>query len=66
MVLKLGALFIVNSNILGLIWGNNSTKNLFNSHSKGESGNLLSFGTAIIPKFNILHSLKNYIKSVLL
>ena len=45
---------------------NNSTINLFNSHSKDQNYKLLSSGKAISQKFNILYSLKKYVKSVLL
>ena len=35
-----GALFIVRSYILGLVWGNDSTTYLLDSHSNDENGNL--------------------------
>ena len=58
-----GALLNVNNYILGLIWGNDSIY-LFDSHSKDENGNLPSCGTAVLLKFDTLHSLGNHIKSV--
>ena len=57
-----GALVIVNKYILGLIWGNDSTY-LFDSLSKDENGNLSSFGTAVLLKFDTLYSLENYVRS---
>ena len=59
-----GAPLIVNNDTLGLIWGNDSTIYLFNSHSKDENGNLRSSSTAILLNFDLLHSLENYVKSV--
>ena len=59
-----GALLFVNNYVLGLSWGNDSTIYLFDSHSKDEHGNLSSSGTAVLLKFDILHSLQSYIKSV--
>ena len=56
------ALVIVNEYILGLIWGNDSLY-LFDSLSKGENGNLSSFGTAVLLKFDTLYSLENYVRS---
>ena len=56
-------LLIVSNYILRLIWGNYSTINLFDSHSKDENGQLSSSGTAIL-KFDILHSVENYIRFV--
>ena len=61
--IETGALLIVNNYILGLIWGNDSIY-LFHSHSKDENGNVSSFGTAVLIKFDTLHSLENYIRSV--
>ena len=58
-----GALLIVNNYILGLIWGNDSIY-LFDSHSKDENGDVSSFGTAVLIKFDTLRSSKNYIRSV--
>ena len=46
-----GALVIVKKYILDLIWGNDSTY-LFDSLSKDENGNLSSFGTAVLLKFD--------------
>ena len=57
-----GALLTVNNYLLGLIWGNDSTISLFDSHGEGENDNLSSFGTAVLLKFDTLHSLGNYIK----
>ena len=59
-----GALFFVNSYALGVIWENDSTICLFYYHSKDEHGNLSSSGPAILPKFDRLHVLQSYIKSV--
>ena len=52
-----GALLFVYNYVLGLIWGNDSTINLFDSHSKYENGKLSSSGTAVLLKFDTLHSL---------
>ena len=59
-----GALRIVRNYILGLIWGHDSTIYLFDLYSKCENGNLSSFSRAALLKFDILHSLEIYIKSV--
>ena len=59
-----GALLIVNNYILGLIWVNDSTIYLFDSHSKDGNDNLSSSDTAVLLKFDILQSLENCIKSV--
>ena len=59
-----GALLFVSNYVLGLIWGNDSTVYLFDFHSKDEHGNLWSSGTAVLLKFDTLHSLQSYIKSV--
>ena len=37
---------------------------MFDSHSDDESGNLSSSGTAVLLKFDTLHSLENYIRSL--
>ena len=50
------ALFIVNNYILDLIWGNDSTIHLFDSHSKYENGSLSSSGITLLLKFDTLHS----------
>ena len=52
---------IVNNSALGLIWVSDSMY-LFDSHSKDENNNLSSSGT-VLPKFDTLHSLENYIRS---
>ena len=57
----LGTLFFVNNYVSGLIWGNDSTGYLFDSHRKDENGNLPSSGTAAFLKFDTLHSLQSYI-----
>ena len=59
-----GALLFVNNYVLGLILGNDSTIYLSDSHSKDGHGNLSSSGTAVLLKFDTLHSLQSYIKSV--
>ena len=53
-----GALLIVNNYVLSLIWGNNSTIYLFDSHSKDENENLSSSATAVLLKFDTLYSLE--------
>ena len=58
-----GALIVVNNYILGLIWGNGSMY-IFDSHSKDENGNVSISGTAVLVKFDTLHSLENHIRSV--
>ena len=58
-----GTLLIVNNYILGLIWGNDSIY-LFDSHSKDVNGNVSSSGSAVLLKFDTLHSLENDIRSV--
>ena len=58
------ALLIVSNYILGLIWGNESTIYLFDSHSKDENGNLSSQSIAILLKFDTQRSLQNQTKSV--
>ena len=60
-----GALFIVVNNILGLLWGNRCVFP-FDSHSKDEIGRMSGAGTAVLLRFDSLHSLENYIKSNLL
>ena len=57
-----GALLPVNNHILGLIWGNDSTKYLFDSHLRDENINLSNSATAVLLKFGTLHSLENYMK----
>ena len=57
------ALLIVNNCILGLIWWTDSLYP-FNSHSNDENSNLSSSGASVILKFDTLHSLENYIRSV--
>ena len=57
------ALVIVNNDILGLIWRNDSMY-LFDSHRKDETDNLSSFGTVILLKFDVFYSLENYVRSV--
>ena len=59
-----GALLFVKNYISGLIWRNDSTTYLSDSHSKDEYCNLSSSGTTILLKFNSLHSVENYIKYV--
>ena len=46
--------------LIGLIGGIDSIY-LFDSHSKDENGNLSSFVTAVLLKFDTLYSLENYI-----
>ena len=53
-----GALLIVNNYVLSLIWRNNSTIYLFDSHSKDENENLSSSATAVLLKFDALYSLE--------
>ena len=56
-------LLMVNNHIVGLIWGNDSIY-LFDSHGKDENSNLLNSGTAVLPKFDALYLLENYVRSV--
>ena len=59
-----GALLIIfNNHIQSLIWGNDSIY-LFHSHSKDENGNLSSFGTAVLLKFDPSYSLENCVRPV--
>ena len=48
----------------GLTWGGDSSLYLFDSHSKDDKDNSSSSGTAVLLKFDSLHSLENYIQSV--
>ena len=57
-------LLIVSNYILGLIWRNDLTIYLFDSHFIDENGNLSSSGIAALLKFDTLHSLENYVKSL--
>lgn len=50
------ALLIVSKYSLGLIWGNDSTIYLLDSHGKDENLNLSSFGTPALLETDILHS----------
>ena len=50
-------LLFVNNCVLGLIY-------LFDSYNKDENSNFSSFGTAVLPKCDTLHSMQSYIKSV--
>ena len=59
-----GALLLVNNYVLSLIWGNDLTIHLFDSHHKDEHGNLSSSDIAVLLRFDTLHSLQSYIKSV--
>ena len=58
-----GALLIIANYILGLLWGNRCVFP-FDSHSKDEIGRMSGAGTAVLLRFDSLHSLENYIKSV--
>ena len=58
-----GALLIVTNYVLGLIWGNDSIY-VFDLHSKDEIDNESSCVRAVCLKFDILHSLENYVRSV--
>ena len=58
-----GALLIINSYILGLLWEKQCFF-LFDSHSKDKTGRVSATGTAVLLKFDSLQSLENYIKSV--
>lgn len=49
-----GALLIVSNYILGLIWRNDSTIYLFDSHFIDENENLSSSGIAALLKFDTL------------
>ena len=57
------ALLIINNYILGLICGNDSI-DLFYSHSNDENDNLSSSGVAVLLKFDMLCSQKNFITLV--
>lgn len=56
-------LLIAKNCILGLIWENDS-RNIFDSYSKDENISVSSSGIAGLLKFDTLHSLENYLRSV--
>ena len=58
-----GALLIIGNYILSLLWGNQCVFP-FDSHSKDKLGRISTTGTAVLLRFDSLHSLENYIKSV--
>ena len=62
--IETGALLIISNYLLGVIWGNDLTIYLFDSHIKDENGNLSSSGTVVFLNFDTLHSLENYVKSL--
>ena len=58
-----GALLIINTYILGLLW-RNQCFSLFDSNSKDKIGRMLATGTAVLLTFDSLQSLENHIKAV--
>ena len=62
--IRAGSLLFVNNYVLGLIWRNDSTIFLPDSHNKDENGILSSSSAAILLKFDTLHLFQNYIISV--
>ena len=58
-----GIPLIVNNYIFGLIWGIDFIY-LFNLHGKDGNGKLSSSCTTVLLKFDTLHSLENYKRSV--
>ena len=58
-----GALLIISSYVLGIIWGRNCFY-LFDSHSKDGEGNISQNGTAVLLKFDTFSNLEECIKQI--
>ena len=58
-----GALLMINSYALGVIWGMNCFF-LFDSHSKNSSTNICQNGISVLLKFETLSKLREYVKDI--